>query len=217
MDSLIQNLNKIALNPELAPFLAILKGARNGAVYGAKIRFPHALVMIFLFRSGSLRQKAWLVFKATRQHARNLSLFAVVYKSTMLALKYLGPSGRGKEGPYDTFVAGLLGGYLVFGKSPGSVSQQIVIYVFARVMLAVAKISIEPGTHALSHLITPETKTRIEANAWPAFASFSWAFVMYLFRWYPGAIQSSLRSSMTYIYSDSDHWDSLQTLLIHNK
>ncbi|KAK2810208.1 hypothetical protein FQN50_003178 [Emmonsiellopsis sp. PD_5] len=81
--------------------------------------------MIFLFRSGSLRQKAWLVFKATRQHARNLSLFAVVYKSTMLALKYLGPSGRGKEGPYDTFVAGLLGGYLVFGKSPGSVSQQV--------------------------------------------------------------------------------------------
>uniref|UniRef100_A0A7N5K7G6 Peroxisomal membrane protein 4 n=1 Tax=Ailuropoda melanoleuca TaxID=9646 RepID=A0A7N5K7G6_AILME len=33
--------------------LAMLKGFRNGAVYGAKIRAPHALVMTFLFRSGS--------------------------------------------------------------------------------------------------------------------------------------------------------------------
>ncbi|XP_016056140.1 PREDICTED: peroxisomal membrane protein 4 isoform X2 [Miniopterus natalensis] len=32
--------------------LAVLKGFRNGAVYGAKIRAPHALVMTFLFRSG---------------------------------------------------------------------------------------------------------------------------------------------------------------------
>ncbi|OJD14871.1 hypothetical protein AJ78_04818 [Emergomyces pasteurianus Ep9510] len=208
MDSLVAKLNKVSLDPDLAPFLAVLKGARNGAVYGAKIRFPHALV---------IREKAWLVFKATRQHARNLSFFAVIYKSTMLALRYLGPSGWGKEGPYDTFVAGLLGGYLVFGKSPGSVSQQIVIYVFARVILAMAKISVEPGTHSLSHLITPEARNTIYANAWPAFASLSWAFVMYLFRWHPAAIQSSLRSSMTYIYADSDHWDSLRTLLLHNK
>lgn len=33
--------------------LAIIKGFRNGLVYGAKIRFPHAMVMTFLFRSGS--------------------------------------------------------------------------------------------------------------------------------------------------------------------
>nr|XP_023405926.1 peroxisomal membrane protein 4 isoform X2 [Loxodonta africana] len=32
--------------------LAMVKGFRNGAVYGAKIRAPHALVMTFLFRSG---------------------------------------------------------------------------------------------------------------------------------------------------------------------
>lgn len=31
--------------------LAIIKGFRNGLVYGAKIRFPHALVMTFLFRN----------------------------------------------------------------------------------------------------------------------------------------------------------------------
>lgn len=36
--------NGIILNPDLAPLLAIVKSARNGAVYGAKVRFPHALV-----------------------------------------------------------------------------------------------------------------------------------------------------------------------------
>ncbi|KKY18809.1 putative peroxisomal membrane protein [Phaeomoniella chlamydospora] len=44
---------RLLLNPDLAPLLAIIKSARNGAVYGAKVRFPHALVMVFLFRSGT--------------------------------------------------------------------------------------------------------------------------------------------------------------------
>lgn len=35
----------------LRELLAIVKGFRNGLVYGAKIRLPHALVMTLLFRS----------------------------------------------------------------------------------------------------------------------------------------------------------------------
>lgn len=31
----------------------------------------------------------------------------------------------GKEGRYDSFVAGLLGGYVVFGRNRGSVSKQV--------------------------------------------------------------------------------------------
>ncbi|PGH07750.1 hypothetical protein AJ80_07955 [Polytolypa hystricis UAMH7299] len=217
MDALVATLNKIALNPELKPLLAVLKAARNGAVYGAKVRFPHALVMIFLFRSGSVREKVRLVLRATRQHARNLATFAAIYKSTMLLLRYLGPNGYNKEGPYDTFISGLLGGYIVFGRRRGSVTKQIVIYIFARVMLASAKLSIEPGKHALSSFITSDTRTRIKDNAWPVFAALSWACVMYIFRYNPDSLQSSLKSSMTYIYSDCDEWDSLRTLLWHNK
>ena len=37
-------LESIILNPKYADYLAVLKAARNGAVYGAKVRFPHALV-----------------------------------------------------------------------------------------------------------------------------------------------------------------------------
>lgn len=59
---------------------------------------------------------------------------------------------------------------------------------------------------------------------------------MYIFRWYPETIVSSLRSSMNYMYVvyphfrirlasdicldsyvDSDHWNSFHNFLIHNK
>ncbi|KAJ5291076.1 hypothetical protein N7478_000327 [Penicillium angulare] len=208
MDTLLTQLDALVLKPELAPFLSLLKGARNGIVYGSKVRFPHALVF---------REKAKLVLNATRQHARNLSTFAIVYKASMIILRNINPSGVGKEGRYDSFVAGLLGGYTVFGRQPGSVSQQIVIYVFARVMLSLAKLAVEPNMHPLSPLVTPEARAKIYEYAWPAFASFTWAFVMYIFRWYPDTLVSSLRSSMVYIYADSDHWDSFRNLFIHNK
>jgi peroxisomal membrane protein 4 len=35
---------RIILDPKYHDALAILKAARNGAVYGTKVRFPHALV-----------------------------------------------------------------------------------------------------------------------------------------------------------------------------
>jgi len=75
-----------------------------------------------------------------------------------------------------------------------------VIYVFARVMLALAKIAIQPNIHPLSSLITPEARTKMTDNAWPVFASMTWASVMYIFRWYPDTLASSLRSSMVYMY-----------------
>lgn len=62
-----------------------------------------------------------------------------------------------------------------------------------------AKLSVEPGMHPLSSLITPESRSEIQKHAWPVFASLSWAFVMYIFRWYPETLMSSLRSSMVYM------------------
>jgi peroxisomal membrane protein 4 len=161
------------------------------------------------------------VLRATRHHASNLARFATIYKLTMLALKYYGPT-PGKEGPYDSFFAGMLGGYLVFGgrsKRTGrisSVNQQIVIYVFARVVLALARIAVKPG-HGLPVASSEPWHSRINYYAWPAFASLSWASVMLLFRHHPEELQSSLRSSMTYIYKDCNSWDSLRTFVWHNK
>lgn len=74
------------------------------------------------------------------------------------------------------------------------------IYVFARVALALAKLAIQPDMHPLSSLITPEVRSKISEKAWPVFASLSWALVMYIFRWHPESLVSSLKSSMDYMY-----------------
>lgn len=46
MPLLQSRLDALVLNPDLAPLLSLLKGARNGVVYGSKVRFPHALVYV---------------------------------------------------------------------------------------------------------------------------------------------------------------------------
>ena len=117
--------------------------------------------------------------------------------------------------------------------------SQIVIFVFARVVLALARLSVSaPSPHTPlpafpTQLLSEQTRSRIQTNAWPVFASLSWAFVMYIFRWQPDSIQPSLRSSMKYMYVastfqlsadvliwsryvNSDHWDSFRNFLIHN-
>lgn len=171
--------------------------------------------MVFLFRSGSVREKLYLIYKATRQHARNLAMFALVYKTAVLLLRYSHPR---KESSSDAFVAGLLGGWVVFGRGgASSVNQQICIYVAARVVLALAKLSlVGPSTGIyggaggktgvgvsrggwVQDLLGEEAARRVRKNTWPVFASLSWAMVMWMFRWYPDTLQPSMRSSMTYM------------------
>jgi hypothetical protein len=43
----------------------------------------------------------------------------------MIVLRNLDTSGAAKEGRYDSFFAGLMGGYAVFGRQRGSISQQV--------------------------------------------------------------------------------------------
>lgn len=172
-------------------------------------------------RSHSVRDKVRLVLRATRIHATNLAKFATIYKLTMLVLRHAGPNS-GKEGPYDTLLAGMLGGYLVFGGRSrrtgkiSSVNQQIVIYVFARVVLALARLAVKPG-YGFPVVSAEPLSGRIRHYAWPIFATASWGLVMYLFRWHPEDLQPSIRSSMTYIYRQSDHWDSLRNFILHNR
>ena len=149
--------------------------------------------------SNSLREKLQIVFKATFQHARNLATFATVYKTVMLLLRSI--SSEQKELSPHTFLAGLLGGYVVFGRGiQSSVNQQIVIYVFARVVLALARLSVQKG-----RAIPLELRDKVTNNAWPVFAALSWAGVMWLYRWHPETLQPSLKSSMKYMY-DTPHF-----------
>jgi len=50
--STLSTIESFIKDPKYAEYLALVKGARNGLVYGARIRFPHALVMAILFGKG---------------------------------------------------------------------------------------------------------------------------------------------------------------------
>lgn len=65
--SLEASLEKIVLDPKYHDILMLVKAVRNGIVYGAKIRFPHALVYVYTscYLQAPLRLKGLLTSKLT--------------------------------------------------------------------------------------------------------------------------------------------------------
>jgi len=212
--STIQLLNDIIHNPAFHDYLAILKGARNGFVYGVKIRFPHALVMSILFGRGDWKQRALVIYRATRQHALNLAKFVALYKTFLLVQRKV---NGGKERKADTFIAGLLGGYLVFGER-NAVNEQIVLYIVSRVIAsflprADLPYRTTPQSRAASATVKPIPP---DSRYFTVFAAVAWGAVMWLFQHRGETIQPGMLNSMVYLYRDSEVWKDLRTLFWHN-
>jgi peroxisomal membrane protein 4 len=62
-----------------------------------------------------------VIYRATKQHALNLAKFVSLYKTLLLLQKKVN-GGKGRSA--DTFIAGLIGGYLVFGNRT-AVNEQV--------------------------------------------------------------------------------------------
>ncbi|KAJ1555045.1 Peroxisomal membrane protein 4 [Nowakowskiella sp. JEL0078] len=180
----METINQLLNSPSYHDLFAIIKGFRNGAVYGAKIRFPHALVMTLLFRRGKPEEMARIIFKATYAHARNLALFVTIYKTLMVVMRRI----KGKENNADAFLAGLVGGYVVFGETVG-----------------MAKLAVKRNV-----IVQPN-------HTYPVFAAVVWGIALWLFRHDRDTLQPSLQASMHYLYNDSEHFDSIRNLLFENK
>uniref|UniRef100_A0A674H5Z9 Peroxisomal membrane protein 4 n=1 Tax=Taeniopygia guttata TaxID=59729 RepID=A0A674H5Z9_TAEGU len=164
--------------------LAVIKGFRNGAVYGAKIRAPHALVMTFLFKSGSLREKLKSIAQATYTHSRNLAYFVFTYKGLLAA--------QGKKTPFHSFLAACIGGWLVFGDN-NPVNSQIIMYLLSRILFGLARLAVDKG-------YIPQPRQ----DPFPLLAALVWGTVLWLFEYHRETLQPSLQSSMTYLYQDSE-------------
>jgi hypothetical protein len=61
------------------------------------------------------------IFRATNKHATNLAGFVAIYKILLLLQRKL---NGGKQRTHDTFFAGLLGGYFVFGER-NAINEQV--------------------------------------------------------------------------------------------
>jgi len=136
------------------------------------------------------------------------------YKALLLIQKKL---NSGKERNIDTFIAGLIGGYIVFGDR-NAVNEQIVLYVISRVLASLLPranqvYSVSSGSARSTSTVQPIPP---DSRYFSIFAAFSWGAVMYLFRNRGETIQPGMFNSMVYLYRDSETWSDLRTLLWHN-
>ncbi|RSH86488.1 uncharacterized protein EHS24_004745 [Apiotrichum porosum] len=222
-----QAIQSFIMNPAHHDALAVLKGARNGLVYGVKVRFPHALVMAALFSHKPWPTRVHGILSATRHHAMSLAKFATIYKVMLLLQKKL---NGGIERDLDTFIAGGIGGWWVFGERT-PINEQIVLYIMSRAILSLIprlysntanppRYPMQPLDHPLPALTSPEANPRPIPPAPVPFtivASLSWAMIMYMFRHRGERLQPGIVNSMRYIYHESDTWHNLKTLFWHNK
>ncbi|XP_022111501.1 peroxisomal membrane protein 4-like [Acanthaster planci] len=181
--------------------LALIKGLRNGAVYGAKVRAPHALVMTFLFGTGSFRQQIMSILRATYTHSKNLGIYVFLYKSMLAIMRW----SEGKVHHLHPLIAGFIGGYLIFGTN-NKVNSQINMYVLSRILFGFGRLAVKKG-------VISEPKR----DPFPIAAAFIWAIVMWQFENHQKVLQPSLQNSMTYLYHDSNIWHSLKDFIWHNK
>lgn len=219
--------NKFVNNPLFHDALAIVKGLRNGLVYGAKIRFPHALVMTFLFRDDPykmvsmiaiiticrLPEKIKFILAATKQHSWNLGKFVTIFKTMKLILKL---ADGGVEKSHHAFLAGCVGGYAVF-RNDNPVNNQIVMYLLSRVAIGLVKLAYQATIVQVKATDGTGRLSWLAQHGFEIEATIVWGLVMWLFTHYRHVLQPSLQASMQYLYVDSNTWDSLWTLLVHNK
>lgn len=216
-------------NPLYRPLLEVVRSARNGIVYGGKIRFSHALVINLLYRSGSFGPRLKEVLKATKNHAEVLAGFAIIYKFALGVLlndQVLGSNAR----LASKFLAGCFGSWIVYSQHFGyfhpGITHQVTLYCFSRVLLAGSKIVLDmylncanpkysSSGSTIKHYqdLTLSQKSKLKLNyynkSWKYFAVLTWGLVMFIYDYQPQYLQSSLRHSMHYIYDvELDTWSS---------
>lgn len=193
-------LNPILQDPKYHALFSIVKGFRNGLVYGAKVRFPHSVVMTFLFHKGSLREKITFILQATYQHARNLAICASLYRLLMTLLSKL----QGGKKSWHTFLSAFVCGYIVFGEE-NKVNTQICLYILSRITFGLTRVAVRKGLLPTPHF-----------NTFPLFAGLMWACNLWLFENHQTTLQPSLQSSLTYIFEDSRIWHNIWDLMMYN-
>lgn len=95
--------------------------------------------------------------------------------------------------PYHAFVAGAIGGYIIWGRY-SNVNYQLILYLTSRILVGCIKLAREKG-------IRPFSWKRLDfTNSYPYGAAMIWGTVMMLFEEYPDVLHPSLRRSMDEIY-----------------
>lgn len=85
------------------------------------------------------------------------------------------------------------------------------MYLLSRILFGLARLASEKG-------YLPSTDPEKGGRDWfPLFAAVMWGTVLYLFEFHRHHLQPSLKSSMTYLYDDSNVWHSVYDFIIVNR
>jgi len=165
--------------------LSIFRGFRNGFVYGIKIRFPHALIMTFLFVEGSLKTKWNVIYSRTKEHAVHLGQYVALYKLCCAIIRRI----FGTPNYWLIhFLSGAISGAMIWTKKT-AVNHQINLYVYSRVCDSITRSVIERGYWKCNNVL-----------AYQAFVVLLWAIGMYYFECEAYNLPQSTRESAYYTY-----------------
>ena len=154
--------------------------------YATRIRAAHCLVMIILYRrEHSINSNILFLYRAVKEHGLNLGGFVLVYKLTRCQIQNRLGLSRG----IASFLAGGVGGAVVWGRSRSPINYQVVLYLLSRIVTGMVHHQVHEGRLPDSEAFRP-------------MAALVWAVVMYLFTVDPKSLQGSLRSSMEFLYND---------------
>eukprot|EP01084_Bolivina_argentea_P253654 426186_1 len=169
--------------------LSIIRGFRNGAIYGIKIRLPHAFVMTLLFSSNrSINGLSSIIFKKTKEHSLHLGKFVCLYKLLIVIIRRIFNYPH-NHFPIIHILAGAIGGGIIWGDR-SAVNHQINLYVFARIFMGLIRSGVERGYF----------NGKIWKLCYLLFASTIWTIVMCLFEFEEHNISRSLAASMRVLY-----------------
>ncbi|CAF1145112.1 unnamed protein product [Adineta ricciae] len=200
MSTIVYLADSFLTNPSYRAPLSLLKGLRQGIVYGAKVRFAHSLVQAFLFRHEPWSKRMRFVLRMTYIHAKNLGLFVFFYKTLRTILSTVFHLSK----PWCAFLSAFVVGYFVFHER-NSINEQIIFYLLARIVVGLAR-------YAQKQTWLPHSKRPV----FPWFAAFVWGTVLWLFECHRETLQPSLTRSMVYLYENSNRWSSLHNYFLRD-
>ena len=122
------------------------------------------------------------------EHGKNLGLFVLIYKAMVMLLNKI----RGKRSS-NAFIAGCIGGGIIFGRAKTPINYQIILYLFSRVLVSSVELAhkkLFPDRHLHMQQAqqdkTQSIQDRIHNSehkiGYWLLAAMCWGLVMWLFR-----------------------------------
>eukprot|EP00744_Colponema_vietnamica_P013073 GILI01018342.1.p2 GENE.GILI01018342.1~~GILI01018342.1.p2 ORF type:complete len:150 (+),score=40.94 GILI01018342.1:834-1283(+) len=140
------------------------------------------------------------IFHAVKTHATKLAYFAIVYKIILGLLRKYTPAGNAE---WPTLLVGALCGALFFGEDEPIVNQ-VNTYCLTRITSGFLFIFLEKKGITISNKVIK------------IYAAIIWAIMMWMSTYHGHQMQKTVKTSMDYIYRESDVHPDLTSLLFRS-